>query len=705
MKESREKLFGFLAIFLFGILLYFPALKGDFHFDDFHHIINNPAVINPPGIRYFFTHPESFSSLGKPTLYRPITMLSYVVNYKLAGKHPAGWLIFNILLHSLNAGLVFLFFLRLGRKFSLSFYAGLIFASLAVFSQPVNYLSNRSTLLAVFFLFLAFLFDQKYKEGHSQILNLFLALGFFWLGLLSKEISAVFPALILLVDLRSGREAFSKKRIISYLVYWANWGIYFLIRWLLFDTLGSNFYPRGFFENFLTQIKAVFFYLGKIFYPINLCVIPQLKVAENIFEPLVLISLLGAFLLSLISILYFGRLKNFAFGWFWFLISLSPTAVIPLNVVASEERVYLAGIGVIFWIPAVFERAELAKKSWAKISLILIIIFQAILVEMRIPVWRSEFSLWKDAVRKSPNLSAGYVMYGNALLGRENYGRALLFYQRALQLDPNNASALSGLCQVYLAQKDSEAVSFWAVEYLNKAQHPYQRAEALSYLAWANLQLGEIKTSQELIEKAISLNPRVPWAYYTRAVSEYNQGKIEQAKKDAEKVLEITPDFASVYGLLGLIYARQGMVERAFQYFRRYNELKPRDAEGWLNLGLAYFQKGDLEQAYGCIKQATKLKPKYALANYHLALIEYQRGKWENALDFLDITLEIDPELVPAHIARAKILLENLKKGNLPYFKSKEEVFEIIGQEIDWLEKKGIDTEALKEELAELKER
>ena len=701
MKESREKLFGFLAIFLFGILLYLPALKGDFHFDDFHHIINNPAVINPPGIRYFFTHPESFSSLGKPTLYRPITMFSYVVNYKLAGKHPAGWLIFNILLHSLNAGLVFLFFLRLSRKFSLSFYAGIIFASLAVFSQPVNYLSNRSTLLAVFFLLLALLIDRELEEKDKRRLNLFLILICFWLALLSKEISAVFPALVFLLDLREGKSSWSRQRLVAHLLYWSNLGIYFLLRWLLFGTLGSNFYPRGFFENFLTQIKAVFFYLGKIFYPLNLCVIPQLRVAESIFEPGVLVSLLMIFLISLISVLYLSRLKNFALGWLWFLISLSPSAVIPLNVVVSEERVYLAGIGIIFWLIAVFERAESFRGSWARAILSLLIIFQAILLEARIPVWRSEFSLWRDAVRKSPHLSAGYVMYGNALLGRENYGRALLFYQRALEMDPENASALSGLCSIYLARGDPEAVSFWAVEYLNKAQHPYQQAEALSFLAWAKLNLGDLSTSQELVEKSLSINPQNIWALYTKALLAHRQGEIETARKEAEKVVGVSPDFAPAYGLLGIIYARQGKIEKAFEYFKRYNELKPKDAEGWLNLGLAYFQKGDLEQAYWCLKQASKLKPKYALANYHLALVEYQRGKWEDALDLLDITLEMEPELVPAHFARAKILLENLKKGNLP----REETLKIIWQEIDWLDKKGVDTQELKKELSQLQER
>ncbi len=698
--KNYTKIAGFLIIFALAFLIYLPAVKGTFHFDDFHHIVNNPAVSEYKGLWYYFSHPESFSFLGKPTLYRPITMLSFAFNYMLFKTRASCWLIFNILLHSLNCGLLFLLLLKWRRDFEQAIWAGLIFAGFAIFNQPVNYLSERSTLFAVCFVLIALIFDWDWVEKKKGIreIYLFLALVFFWLGLFSKETASAFPFLVLLLDLVAKNRAKNKKRVFAQIIYWLSLGVFLLIRYKLFGTIASYFYPRGFYENLLTQAKAVFFYLGKFFYPIHLSVIPELKLSTSILEPLVLVSLVLIIFLCGLAIYFRSKLEAFSIGWGWFLAGLAPSAIIPLNVVVNEERVYLAGIGLIFWLVAFLKQAKIKKKSWARIFLAIILILQIALIEKRIPSWRSELSLWQDAIRKSPHLGAGYVMYANALLEKKRLAKAMIYFNRAVELDPNNPSSYAGLCAIYMERNDPEALRNLAERYFEVAQHPVQKAEALAYLSWAELMLGNREKGLAFAKEALSKNPREPKALYVLAVVAREQGDTGSAINYAQEILNLAPDFEPAHSLLGLIFAEKGEFELAYKHFKKYTELRPRQAEGWLNLGLVYMQMGKLEQAKDALKRAIQLKPKYALANYNMALVEYQSGKWEEALDYLDITNDMDPDFAPAHYARAKILLEKLKEG-IKCPKAKKEVLDKVKEEISWLESHNIPSKELKEEL------
>lgn len=704
MKEKRKIWLTGAVIFWVCFFAHFSALRGDFHFDDFHHIIDNPSVKNPPGFLYFFTHPESFSSISKGTLYRPITLLSFALNHKLAGEKASGWLIINLLLHSFNVLVFFLLLYRWTRNFRSAVSGGLLFSVMAILAQPVNYLSNRATLLAVFFLLLALLSDGLEPSGKTsqKILRVLLSGLFYWLGMLSKEIAVIFPALALIEDWFLKNKKYERRRGLAYLFYWINFGIFLLLRFTLFQTVGSYFYPRSFLENLFTQAKVIFYYLFKIFFPVHLSVLPEFALSKSFTEPLALISIFAIVIISGLGIIFRKKIWWLGFSWFWFLLALSPTSLIPLNVLASEERVYLASLGVILVLALFF---EWVISHWRLVGYVffgLILIFQVLLLEQRIQVFRSEFSLWEDAIYKSPHLSNSYVMFGNALADAGRRAQALSFYQRALFYDPKNGQALAGITKLYISDDQPELVEKIAQRYLESAQHPSQKAEALSFLAFSALERKRLMEAEELAKKAIENDPRQGNAYYVLARIYYLKGDKILAEQYARKAIELYPDMALAQALLGLILAETEKVEQAIPHLEKVVELSPSNAPGWLNLGLAYYQKGELDKAKEAMKKAIGLKSGYALAHYHLALIEYQANNYNQAESEMELCLQLDPEMVSAHFAYAQLLLTRLEKGRFFYPEVRQWYLEALDQEIKWLKEHHQETSFLENRLKEL---
>lgn len=705
--ESRNQIkAGFALAFALAFLAYLPALQGSFHFDDFHHIVNNPAVRNPPGWFYFFTNPESFSSLGKPTLFRPLTMLSFALNRLVAENQVSIWLLANVLLHALNAGLFFLLLLRWQKDYVLALLGGAFFSVGAVLSQPVNYLSNRATLLATAFVLLGLLFDRASlaASGPGKLLRVAAALVFFWLGLLSKEIAAVFPGLVLLEDLFLTQGKRDRSRFPINAVYWLGFGLFLWMRWMMFDTLGSHLKPRPVPENLLFQAKAVWVYLLNIFYPIHLVVLPQTSHSASLHDFQIILALTALVLVSVLALVFARRARLFSFAWFWFLLSLLPSSVIPLNVLMSEERLYLPSLGIIFGLLMVFDRARgYGKRPWLAYGCLgLMMIFQLGLLEKRIPAWRSEESLWRDCIEKSPMLSGGYVLYGQALMAKKQYSRALHFYQTAIIIDPENPTAYASLCRFYLLKQEPEAVLKNAEQYYELARHPLQKAEALAFRAKAEFLVKEPDRAEKTAVDSLALDPQQADAFYVLATVSHFRGEYEQAEKYVQKALQIDSEMAEAHGLLGLLLARVGKMEEAIPHLQKFCDKLPNDASGWFNLGMALNAMGHFARAKVAISKAIELDRKYALAHYGLAYAERGLGDRNGALAELDTALELEPEMVLAHYLQSSIFLDQLAEGTFHSAEARRILLAKVRKEIRWLKARNFETKPLEDKLGEI---
>ena len=200
----------FLTLLVFVTVVFWPALDNGFvDWDDNGYILDNKLIrsLSPSNL---FTMLTSLT----PVYWQPMTWLSHAIDYQLFGLNPAGHHMMSIVLHGINAFLVFLlirFFV--GRSHPdlkastvvllVSAWVALLFAVHPLRVESVVWGAERKDLLCALFLFAALLAYMRYVDADSDSerrRSYWWTLGWFLLALMSKPMAVTLPVVLLLLD-------------------------------------------------------------------------------------------------------------------------------------------------------------------------------------------------------------------------------------------------------------------------------------------------------------------------------------------------------------------------------------------------------------------------------------------------------------------------------------------------------------------------
>lgn len=139
--------------------LYYNALANPFIIDDTLAIENHPDVINPEGLWALWTHDYWAKQAEDFNLYRPITVLSYHLNYRVTGMNPAGFRVVNIALLAAVGCVAAMWMARyVGR--ACGWLAAALLVAHPANTELINHVVGRADLLAVLGI-LGTLYTQK----------------------------------------------------------------------------------------------------------------------------------------------------------------------------------------------------------------------------------------------------------------------------------------------------------------------------------------------------------------------------------------------------------------------------------------------------------------------------------------------------------------------------------------------------------------
>src|SRR2546428_6099261 len=98
----------FFALLAIGLTVsYSNSLGIGFYFDDTYGISSNPAIRSLRNIPLFFTDPFTLTTLRENVDIRPVLVVTFALNYAISGNQPWSYHVFNLILHFIAAGLVF----------------------------------------------------------------------------------------------------------------------------------------------------------------------------------------------------------------------------------------------------------------------------------------------------------------------------------------------------------------------------------------------------------------------------------------------------------------------------------------------------------------------------------------------------------------------------------------------------------------------
>ncbi len=169
-----------------GVLVYLNALGNPFVYDDHRLILENGSLAHLADLRGIVLH----------DLTRPLTNLSYALDFAVWGTRPFGFHLTNLLLHLLNVVLLFRVALRMadpsGRPTVVAAVAATLFAVHPMLTESVGYVSSRTEILCAAFFLPAFLCGRRWLGGFGARWGV-LTLVFWILAVLSKEVAVMLP--------------------------------------------------------------------------------------------------------------------------------------------------------------------------------------------------------------------------------------------------------------------------------------------------------------------------------------------------------------------------------------------------------------------------------------------------------------------------------------------------------------------------------
>jgi|GEM_PF-2891585 len=189
-----------LILITFNLLLYKEYLNHYFINPDTLTLIDTSRISSfQDFIRIFnapLGHKTSFTQNVK--YYRPISELSFSLDYAIWGLQPIGYNLTNLILHISVSILAFFLACRLVKgNILIPFLGAFIFSIHPVLLENIIHTAYRQDILASFFLLLSFIFFQNHQKMKKPILSIFFSLLFYLLALGSKEFAVIFPFILL----------------------------------------------------------------------------------------------------------------------------------------------------------------------------------------------------------------------------------------------------------------------------------------------------------------------------------------------------------------------------------------------------------------------------------------------------------------------------------------------------------------------------
>lgn len=450
-----NKSFFILLLIIFPVIAYWNSFDVPFQFDDHHVIRDNPGIRDLSNLEKVF---KSFP-------HRPVAQLTFALNYHFHELDVWGYHLVNLVIHIINALLVFWLVLqilhRLKEKNSIqlkdseilfiAFSTGLLFAVHPVQTQAVTYIVQRMASLATLFYLLAvncFLQGRRVLSKRKFAWIWFVLSGLSGLlGLFTKQIVFTFPIMILMLewilydDIGLFLKKYKKKAILIGIIFLLFLLILPLVYKLDFSGIFKTIPPeQGHtytltpYNYFLTQLRVHITYLRLIFLPINQHLDYDYPISESLFEWKVILSALFLLALVVLAVRYRKKYPVFSIGILWYFIaSAVESSIIPIPNVIFEHRLYLSMMGILLIIIYTIYKS----KFNATVIVLIIAVSLMYMTHNRNKIWKCSETLWKNSYYLAANKARTNLNYGNALLKNKEYLEAYFMYTNSKNINNN----------------------------------------------------------------------------------------------------------------------------------------------------------------------------------------------------------------------------------------------------------------------------
>ncbi len=636
---------GLLAIFAATLISYIPALRGGYIWDDDAYVTENATLHTASGLRSIW-----FDLRATPQYY-PMTHTSFWIEYRLWGLNPAGYHAVNILLHALNACLLWLVLRRL--QVPGAFLAAAIFALHPVQVESVAWITERKNTLSGFFYMLSLLNGIAFFKLTSEPSRLrprtlyLLSLVFFIAALLSKSVTVSLPAvLVLLLWWKRGRVSWDEvfKLVPFFAAGLAMAGVTVYCELEHVGARGAAWNLSGL-ERVLIAGRALWFYAGKFLWPRPLTFIyPRWEIrADALLQYAFPVGAACALFLlwrfrrrigrgPLVAALVFCGTLVPALGF----INTYP---MQYSFVADHFQ-YLAAASLMSLFAAGWIRF-VGSRTWAIVAAGVLLLLFAVLTWWQSGMYRDGETLWRHTLERNPSAWMAHVNLGKELSARGAGEEAIEHYREALRLWPADAGAHNNLGIELMNRGDLDG----AVQHFEKASTLWSNyPEAFYHLGVAHQRRGDWGAAERAFRSAVLSRPAYPAAHNALGITLGQQERLDEAADAFRETLKYAPDYPDAHINLCRVLRMKGRLAEAEEHGMQALRVDPDSAEAHYQVALLRMEGKRMEDARSHLESAVRLNPAFAFAHYQLALVLYQAGDARGAVRAARKARELAPE-------------------------------------------------------------
>ena len=621
MNFSRNTTIKLASVYCLFLLLLTFASYGTFashsflHWDDIKYILNT-EFLRPLTIDNVIRMFSEFYSSN----WHPVTWLSYAIDFSLWGENAPAFKLTNIVIHLLNAILVFyltyqiLGIIKHSKINSLAgltdnwdeilaaMVAALLFAVHPQHVESVAWVSGRKDLLCAFFYFstvIAYLHHHYATKG-SFWKNL--ALLSFTLALMSKSMAITLPIVLIILDIYPLQKIRDENSISNRIKLLTEGKLlyFFLASSVLVITLISQTSNITDAQEYTIAARLAnsatnyFYYIYSMIFPGALSPYHPLKNNVNNIGWINWVSVV--LFIAIFSVNYIAYRKNYKFPLILlatYLILLLPAiGLLHLgHAVRADRYAYIPTTAFYMLIGFTVTHActRLIKHRWQTLIFVFAVLAFAILLSLttyqQSKAWQNDKTVWQRVIYKYPDSAAtAYVNLGNALFEEKQFKAAIQHYSAAIRIDP-------------------------------------LRLEAIRNLGLTYENLNDHSSAEKYYKLMIETRPDIHYPYTVAGDFYFNTGKYPQAATYYQKALEISPSSENALYKSSLIDLLRGDLKRAEQKIDYLLQLRPNDIDGLqIKAQIRYTQK-DFKSAEDTARTILQLDSTNKVANQLISKI------------------------------------------------------------------------------------
>ncbi|XP_051857016.1 protein O-mannosyl-transferase TMTC3 [Antechinus flavipes] len=630
------------------IACYWNSLFCGFVFDDVSAILDNKDLHPSTPLKNLFHNDfwgTPMSEERSHKSYRPLTVLTFRLNYLYSELKPVSYHLLNLIFHAV-VSVVFLKVCKLFLDSRSSIIASLMFAVHPIHTEAVTGVVGRAELLSSIFFLTAFLSYTKSKGPNNTIVWTPIALTVVLVAIatLCKEqgvtvvgICCVYEVFIaqgytlpllyttaMQILRGKGSIPFSLLQILlKLIVLMFSTLLLVVIRvqviqsqlpvFTRFDNPAavSPTPTRQLTFNYLLPVNA-----WLLFNPSELCcdwtmgTIPLIESFLDIrnLATFVFFCFLGSLLVF--SVRYPGNSsKTVLMALCLMALPFIPASNLffPVGFVVAERVLYVPSMGFCILVAhgwrKLSKRNVLKKLSWVCLSIV--VITHALKTLHRNWDWESEYTLFMSALKVNKNNAKLWNNVGHALENEKNFERALKYFLQATHVQPDDIGAHMNVGRTYKNLNRTK-----------EAEESYMIAKSL---------MPQIIPGKKYAARIAPnhLNVYINLANLIRV----NESRLEEADQLYRQAISMRPDFKQAYISRGELLLKMNKPLKAKESYLRALDLDRSNADLWYNLAIVNIELKESTEALRNFDRALKMNPNHKLALFNSALLMQESGE------------------------------------------------------------------------------